>query len=144
MLRIKRFGLTRGDSVQFFAPALAFTLRHDFQIHLEHARVGALRISEHMQLTHRQRLDELHVLAPALCRLAANADHTVHADEGIRHDRFDMRYALGEQFAGVPASHNLEHRITAALQRYMEVRRKMASVRHEIDDLIAQQVRFAA
>ena len=144
MLGVESGGLAGRDSVQEFTAAFAFALRNDLEVHLQHTRVGAFGIGEDMQLAHRQRFDEVHIFAPALLGLSAHADHTVHADKSMRHDRFDMGYALGKQFTGLTASHDFEDGVTAALQRDMKMRGEMTAVRHKVDNLIAQQVRLAA
>ena len=65
------------------------------------------------------------------------AYHAIHADEGVWHDGLDMRHAFCKQFARVTASHDLQDRVTAALQGDMEMRREMAAVSNKINDFIA-------
>ena len=55
-----------------------------------------------------------------------------------------MRHALGKQFAGIAATHDLQHGVAAALQGDMEMRGKMLTGCHKINDLVGEEVGFAA
>ena len=97
-----------------------------------------------MQLTHRQLLYEIHIVAPTLFRLSAYAYHTIHTDERMRHHALDMRYAFREQLPCITPAHDLQHLVATALERNMKMRCEMFAIRYKINDLIAQQVRLTA
>ena len=104
---VERSRLLRRQTVQNLTAALAFLARHDFQIHLYHARARTFRISKYVQLTHRQLSDERQIVCKTLLCLAPNAYHAIHSDERVRQPLPDIRHALGEQFAGVVPFHYL-------------------------------------
>lgn len=111
-------------------------------VYLQGLRAGTLRIAEDMELRHVQALDKLISLPEILLRLSTGTHNHVYPYKGIGHHFLYLLYLRGKQGGIVTASHQLQHLVTARLQRYMEMRHETPGTGHVFYDFICQQIRL--
>ena len=131
------------ELVQYAASSFAFGVGYDIERHVEYACAGAFRIGEHMQLADGQGGDKVKVVVEIFVGLTSDADHAVDADEGMRHDAFDVGHSFGKQLSGIASMHDLQHLVRTRLERDVEVRRKVPGTGDKVDDLVGEKVRLA-
>ena len=68
-------------------------------------------------------------------------DH-INTDSTMRHQCFDQLHPFCIQFSFIPASHQSQNLIAAALQWNMKMRHELIAVGNKFNDLISKQVGF--
>ena len=119
-----------------------FSSRINHIINFQGLRTGTLRVAEYMQLRHIQAVNKLASLLEIGIRLASCAHDHIHANKGMRHGCFDGLDLVAEECRIISATHQLQHRVAATLQRDMKMRCEPTAMRHEVNGLIRQQVRL--
>ena len=137
----RKHGSFRPKAPAIAAPPMLFFGCHHV-VYLQGLRAGTLRIAEDMELRHVQALDKLISLPEILLRLSTGTHNHVYPYKGIGHHFLYLLYLRGKQGGIVTASHQLQHLVTARLQRYMEMRHETPGTGHVFYDFICQQIRL--
>ncbi len=137
-LIVRPLFLLAQDSEHLVA-ALAFGHRHG-AVHVGGRGVGALGVSENVEIGYVELLHEFVGLQKILLRFTGEADDEVDADAGVRHHLPDVGYALGVELPAVAALHLRQLLVVARLQRHVKVRREALTASDEVDQLVRAQV----
>src|ERR1700743_2200318 len=99
-----------------------------------------LGVSERMKIRDIQCFQKFDGLAEMFVGFAGMSDDHIRTDRTMRHGFPDQAHPVCIQFPAIPAAHQAQHMVAAALQGEMKMGHKPVAARHPFDDLRRQQI----
>ena len=109
-------------------------------VYFQRLSTGTFRITEHMKLSHLKPFDKTICIFKIQFCLPPGSHNHIHTDKSIGHHFFYLANLRSEQCRIITTAHQLQHIVTATLQRNMEMRHKSTRTRNIFNNLIRQQI----